>query len=68
MIVVVLYILVVFTSVIDSLSPPGPWLEGPDFGEVVKPFRTIRNTLFSSYITSTLGAFYFLIQFLGVLQ
>ena len=44
MIVVVLYVLVVFTSVIESLSPPDPWLEGPDFGEVVKPFRTIRNT------------------------
>ena len=42
MIVVVLYILVVFTSVIDSLSPPGPWLEGPDFGEVVKPFSRIQ--------------------------
>ena len=68
MIVVFLYILVAFTSVIESLSPPGPWLEGLDFGEVVKPFRTIRNTLFSSYITSTLGDFYFLIQFLGVLQ
>ena len=68
MIVELLYILVALTSVIESLSPPGPWLEGPDFGEVVESFRIIRKTLFSSYITSTLGAFYFLIQFLGVLQ
>ena len=46
MIVVVLYVLVVFTSVIESLSPPGPWLEGPDIGEVVESFRTIRDFVF----------------------